>query len=449
MAQAAAVIASLLVALMAAAPGLVLMPVGLTAAVLVGVPLVAQRTREARALIGATNRYFLVFLALATLSVLWSAAPLTTLYRLYRLYALCLAAFAVALVGWRRERFSRIVLPALLCMTVASIVYVVVNPGDAIETAEHDGIIQQELLNAWRGITLHKNTLGSISAIAVLMSLYALITRATSAWLALIGIAAGVACLLGSRSSTSLFACLFAIALMLLVLKGPFAKRRRLVKLFTFVLATLFLVYSLGVLNIVPGLSAFIEPIIAMTGKDMTFSGRTTIWAIMNTQIVLHPILGIGYAAFWLGPDPPSPAYMFKELMYIYPGEAHNGYLDVMNELGAVGILALIGYLFEFLRQAARLLPFDRAKASLYIALLFMEFIANLSEAHWWNLASVNFVIMTLATFDMARSTLEMRRQAAAPGHAAGTATPRTTRGPQPRVRPLRMPGRGASRGAP
>ncbi|NDI08743.1 MAG: S1 RNA-binding domain-containing protein [Actinobacteria bacterium] len=139
-----------------------------------------------------------------------------------------------------------------------------------------------------------------------------------------------------------------------------------------------------------------------MSGKDMTFSGRTTIWAIMKDEIFKHPLLGIGYASFWLGPDFPSPAFIFKIRMYIYPGEAHNGYLEVMNELGSVGIFALIGYLFEYIKQSVRLLQFDRRKAALYIAMLFSQLIANMSEAYWWNIASVQFFVITLVTFDMA-----------------------------------------------
>ena len=149
---------------------------------------------------------------------------------------------------------------------------------------------------------------------------------------------------------------------------------------------------------------------VAMTGKDMTFSGRTRIWAIMKDEIVQHPILGAGYAAFWMAPDPMSPSNIFKIRMYIDPGEAHNGYVDVINELGIVGIVALFGYIFAFLRQAIQLLEFDRKKATLFIGLLFAELIANMSEAHWWNLANVNFYIMTLATFDLGRALLEAKR---------------------------------------
>lgn len=67
-----------------------------------------------------------------------------------------------------------------------------------------------------------------------------------------------------------------------------------------------------------------------------------------------------------------------------------------------MGIFALIGYLFEYIKQSVRLLQFDRRKAALYIAMLFSQLIANMSEAYWWNIASVQFFVITLVTFDMA-----------------------------------------------
>jgi O-antigen ligase len=97
--------------------------------------------------------------------------------------------------------------------------------------------------------------------------------------------------------------------------------------------------------------------------------------------------------------------------MYFDPGEAHNGYLDILNELGFIGILALIGYITTFLRQSIFLLAFNRQKSALFIGLLFAQLIANMSEAHWWRISSVNFYIMTLATFDLARSVMEAKQK--------------------------------------
>lgn len=406
-------------------------PLTLTLGFVLGVKTIASQFGRSKQLLGCVDRYLLAFLILATLSVLWSGFPQITLYRLYRLYALFLICFYFSMVAWTPQKFSKALQPALLFLTLGSIVYYLLSPVGAVEVSVYNGIVQPELVGAWKGITLHKNTLGSVASVAAVIAIHALTTRTGSRIVGFVSLLCASVCLVESRSSTSIFAALFATALMLLMLKSPSASSRRPIRMLSFTLAFFFLIYSLGVLNVVPGLSAIIEPIVAMTGKDMTFSGRTTIWAILNDEIARRPILGAGYAAYWLTPDPMSPSNIFKYRMFIDPGEAHNGYLSVINELGIVGMLALIGYLFTFLRQSMRLMPFDRNKSALFIALLFAEFIANLSEAHWWNLANVNFYIMTLASFDLGRAMLEVKRARTA-GQLAFPRNPVSRRPPVP-----------------
>lgn len=379
-----------------------ILPLILSAGLILGVMAAMQKLSSTRGLLKSTNKYLLFFFVLATASVAWSAFPLTTIYRLYRLYALVFACLLFCLIGWRHDRLAKVVLPAILFLTLSTIVYAIIDPEGVLERSEFDGLILPELVGAWRGVTLHKNTLGSMSAFGVIFACNELMGKRRSGMLAWLVLLTSIVCLIGAKSSTAIFTAGFSVAVMVLLLKAPGIKNRRIVHGLTLVLVSFFLIYSLAVLNIVPGLGALIEPIVAMSGKDMTFSGRTTIWAIMKDEIFKHPLLGIGYASFWLGPDFPSPAFIFKIRMYIYPGEAHNGYLEVMNELGAVGIFALIGYLFEYIKQSVRLLQFDRRKAALYIAMLFSQLIANMSEAYWWNIASVQFFVLTLVTFDMA-----------------------------------------------
>jgi hypothetical protein len=58
------------------------------------------------------------------------------------------------------------------------------------------------------------------------------------------------------------------------------------------------------------------------------------------------------------------------------------------------------------------LLKVDYVQASLYLALLFEELINNLSESDWLSISSTSFVVVTLATFALARTTLEHRWRA-------------------------------------
>ena len=90
--------------------------------------------------------------------------------------------------------------------------------------------------------------------------------------------------------------------------------------------------------------------------------------------------------------------------MYFWPSEAHNGYLDVVNDLGFVGPICLLGYLTVFVRQSLQLFRTDRPQGALYLALFFQQAMTNLSESCWFSpMGILPVFIMTLSTFTLAR----------------------------------------------
>jgi len=98
--------------------------------------------------------------------------------------------------------------------------------------------------------------------------------------------------------------------------------------------------------------------------------------------------------------------------MYFYPSQSHNGYLEVVNDLGFVGLICLLGYLVSWVRQSLQLMKFDRAQGLLYLALFFQQAITNLSESTWFAINSAFAIaVATLATFSLSRSLLEQRLQ--------------------------------------
>jgi O-antigen ligase len=182
-----------------------------------------------------------------------------------------------------------------------------------------------------------------------------------------------------------------------------------------------FLLYSLAALNLVPSLNFLLEPLTALTGKDTTFSGRTAIWALVREHILLHPMLGTGYEAFWLGNTPDSPAYYLKKTLYTVPPEAHNGYLDVINDLGVVGLVFLVSYIISYMRQSLALLRYDFTQGVLFLAILLQQLIANMTESIWWNAMTMGFVVMSLATFALARAQVQRRLEEQSQSAASAT----------------------------
>jgi exopolysaccharide production protein ExoQ len=279
--------------------------------------------------------------------------------------------------------------------------------------------------------------------------LHGFLTRETGRIAAIANMSLAGLCLVMCRSSTSLMSTAFATFFMILLLKPPGAMRRQM-PYFVGLFAAAVLIYATAVLNIVPGLGVILTPIAMITGKDLTFSGRTNIWYVLKLHIHQHPLLGTGYEAYWIGPVPSSPSYEMVKWLFFYPTEGHNGYLDVINDLGYVGLICLLAYFIVYLRQGLELMRLEKARGALYLSLIFRAFLADMSESHWFSVTSIDFVVFTLATFSLARELLYQRqnspepiRSRAAPGwranrtdakHAPATRTLHAAQTQQPRA---------------
>lgn len=366
-----------------------------------GLAVCLARSAQVKKLLRTINPFLLLFYVLVATSVVWSIEPAVTLKRLVTASTIAVDAIALAVTSWRPTRFQSVLRPILTLLLLASIVFVLIEPTLAVEQKN-----QAELVGAWHGLTAQKNAFGSLAAMALLLWLHGYLTKETPNWLALLGMGLAAICLLSSRSSTSIMATAFAAILMLMMLRSPPGLRRYLPYLIGLFVAAL-LLYSLAVLNLVPGSGMLLAPITALTGKDQTFSGRTAIWAILNEHIAQRPLLGSGYGAYWVQ-KAGSPSMTMLQRLYFYPTEGHNGYLDVIDDLGVVGGLCLLGYLLVFLRQGLRLFALLRPQGTLYLTLLFIQLIGNLSESRWFNSLDFNFVIMTIATVMMGRTFMDL-----------------------------------------
>jgi exopolysaccharide production protein ExoQ len=367
--------------------------------------LVIKNWRQVRELLAAVNRPFFYFLVLASLSLLWSIEPDITLRRILRLYIIVLVSVAFASAGWQPRRFENSLRWLLFLLLAASAIFCYWNPDLAIHHDEGHA----ELMDAWHGITTGKNVLGSLASCAFILWLHGLLAGETGRVTAIANLALAGLCLVMCRSSTSIMATAFAAFFVILLLRPP-GSMRRLTPYMVGFFASSVLVYALAVLNILPGLSFILTPISMISGKDLTFSGRTNIWYLLKLHIRQHPLLGTGYEAYWIGPVPSSPSYDMINQLFFYPTEGHNGYLDVINDLGYVGFACLLAYFIVYLRQGLNLMRLEKARGALYLALIFRAFLADMSESHWFSVTSIDFVIFTLATFSLARELLFQRK---------------------------------------
>ncbi len=368
---------------------------------------IVWRASLAWLLLRSLNPFLLLFTALAVASIVWSIEPEVTARRDVRLITIVAVCFAFCLAGWHARRFQSVVRAALTTVLVGSIVFGLAAPRFAIH---HE--LAPELLGAWRGLANHKNTFGAIACAAWILWLHSGLTGAARVWHALLGCTLAATCLWLSRSSTAALSAFAATAVLLSLLWSPRGLQPYIKYLVGFA-AAVSVIYALAILRLIPGLELLLAPVTSLTGIDLTFTGRSEIWAIIVERIHLNPLLGVGYGAYWIGPVTQSPSYEFIWRMgSFYPGSAHNGYLDVANDLGWSGLVCLLGYIVVHLRQSLRVLTVDKAQGALFLSLFIQQAMVNLSESHWFSVLSLQFVLMTLATTALARGLLERRLRA-------------------------------------
>jgi O-antigen ligase len=97
--------------------------------------------------------------------------------------------------------------------------------------------------------------------------------------------------------------------------------------------------------------------------------------------------------------------------MWMYPTQSHNGFLEITNDLGFVGLTVLMCYVVVYIRQSLSVFKFDRTEGALFIAIMFQQIIVNLQEAVWITPKVSSSVMTMFATVAVGRMLLERQRQ--------------------------------------
>jgi exopolysaccharide production protein ExoQ len=126
-------------------------------------------------------------------------------------------------------------------------------------------------------------------------------------------------------------------------------------------------------------LSLFVLPqlgLLESVGKDATLTGRTDIWRDV-LAIPVSRILGAGFDSFWLG----DRLHRMWELYWWHPNEAHNGYLEILLNLGYMGLFLLMILFVTGYRNVLATLRQNRQLGSLCLAFFTITLTYNFTEA--------------------------------------------------------------------
>ena len=341
--------------------------------------------------VGSKGVFQLLLLILILFSVLWSAdmaSSLTYIRGLIRIYFL---AIYLAMRYSFKEQI-RFIAFALGTTTILSIIFPLIPSFGGIHTTP-------ELAGMWGGIFGHKNELGYMMAWSAGIFLHLALSESRFRWLRLTIFALSICLIILSRSTTSLMIVITMIFLLPLYKLSTNNNYKLQIIAISFVLILL-----VSGLILIAGNA---ETLVGTSGKDLTLNGRTDLWEPVLNQILKRPLFGYGYAGFWT-----SSFASNTRLTYEWASNSHNGFLEIMLDLGIGGFLVfIIGFIRFFTMALYRVvLVAKKTEDYLPMQMLVIIIIVNISEARLltpsWNWFMYLTTSLTLTMeFHRARKT--------------------------------------------
>jgi O-antigen ligase len=363
----------------------------LTGLGLAGVVMLARRRFDwATAL--RRHGWLLALLFYMFVSTLWSDITLIALKRWMREVIVVIMAMVVMSEANPRQALESLLRRSAYILIPYSLLLIKYYPALGRGYGRWSG------MTYWNGVTPSKNTLGCLCLISSFFLFWALYRR----WRGPVPA--------GGRHVPWADASVLFIALLLL--KGPehgysatstgclvlgiatFLGLRRYRKLGRPVprwalLAFVILLIGFGVATPFLG-GSNLANFTPLFGRDETLTDRTSIWAALMPDVRSEPLFGHGFQSFWTS---------VRREMYFGMPHAHNGYLDIMLETGAVGLALHTIWLLSCVGKLHRALAQDYDRASLALSFLLVTLVYNFTETTLNSLAWQATAVITITTF--------------------------------------------------
>jgi O-antigen ligase len=292
--------------------------------------------RHAFALLIKREKLLTLFLIWCFLSIIWSDFRFVSFKRFFQIMTAFTVSAAVLIHFRTSDETLKYFKNLIFLFLIGSLLSIIVVPG----------AIQPET-TAWRGLADGKNHFGQVCLFSSIIFAYAWLKETGSIGKKMFNLGVlilSVAALIGSQSMTSILTAI------LLLFAGLIFYINREFK--TLGIGNLFIFLSICVLGgicvtLLMMASELLLSLPEYVGKSRTFTGRTDLWLYMLDEVKQHPFLGSGFGGFWVvGSE--NLRELYKYFVWL-PNHSHNGYLDILNETGLIGLslfmIALIAYL--------------------------------------------------------------------------------------------------------
>ena len=354
-----------------------------------GVLLMAVMTLRWTAWLLAHSPALVGLLIVTLVSPVWAETPDLVFRRAISLLGTSLFGVVLAARLTAREQL-RLTRGVLRLAAVACLVVFVIARNHAMATDYGTGSV--------RGIFPHKNVFGAAMALGLLAEWYATDNRWIGRTLKVgfLGLFAGLLAL--SQSITSIVTVGAA-----LVLVWSF---ERLHQRYRIPLPAI-LFFLAGLVVCVALLGADTSIFTEMLGRSKDLTGRIDLWRSVGSMILARPFLGYGFSGFWSGASMES--FTVEKYVGWSPTYSHNGYLEILLNVGAVGAGLFLIFLWKGMKRTIRSAEEGISNEDSWpLAFLIFFVVHNLAECTiiWQNCFEWSLCIATVISSDSTVKTV-------------------------------------------
>jgi O-antigen ligase len=215
---------------------------------------------------------------------------------------------------------------------------------------------------SWSGLVLYKNTLGYLAALAIAFFAIGVLYGRLPRGLGLLLLALAIFVLVNTKSASGMIVAAAAVGLTVILWLGRLFRVSALLAVILMIASPFVMVAA--VVNL--------ETVATWVDRDPSLTGRTKAWADAVEIIGERPLTGFGLEAIWGKQDETPFPYRPATRSLAH---AHNGYLDLADELGVPVALFAALYMFYLLFVSLNTYLSTRSSVALFALISLNSFL--------------------------------------------------------------------------
>jgi len=320
------------------------------------------------------NIWLMVLLGYMFVSIIWSDMQFVSLKRCVRELVAIVMAFMVATESKPLEALQSLFRRMIYVLIPFSYILIHYFPEYGRQYASWSGALM------WTGVATQKNSLSLLCLISVFFLIWTFARRRQGIDITVIKhqvkvevflFALAIWLFMGPRhtlTNSATSAATIAAGLTVLIYLLWLKRRDKLIGA-GFLSVIIVIIMAYGTITPFIGELSLLD-VSSLLGRDETLTGRSEIWEVLVPYAMKKPIWGYGFGGFWT-----------DAIRDATSSHAHNGYLDIILNMGFFGLLLVAIFFISCCWKSKRVIRQDFYWGAFWICFLIMAVVHNIAES--------------------------------------------------------------------